>query len=444
METSNLHITEPANQIVFDTSSGISLEEQQEILDGINTMTAGTRLAGETAVTKAKKKGVLFPLLINIGALIILGLGFFLLSFFHNQDEQNMRESSAVLGFTERMLIQEIREETNRLINEKEAQINGILAKLSEADAEYRFLSESMESLTEAQMERAAYLLQVQEEYRLSLSDLRDERARILEDSRQREIALRTQAEETALALTHDLGTAMEELRRLGSEQERSARVENQMNGFYAAVNEQIRAGRLDEAWDTLNSMREFLASPSFHGISAIQTRRQTHLAAIAIMEEAVTRLKAEAPAFVPPHPSETQGGTQYEAQAEIIAGLTTRLASLEQELAALTAANSEQAVGILVAARVEEIVPQRVDAAITAEVDAGRLVPRNVVQAIEAESNNRQRIIERQENIMDTTIPQTVLTAIDNDPVIGLFAPEVIQDLKDIVLAAISQAIQN
>ena len=77
--------------IVFDTTSGISMEEQQEILDGINAMSGGTRLVPEAAVTKAKKKDFIFPLLINIGAVILLGLGGLLLSFFYNQDEQSIR-----------------------------------------------------------------------------------------------------------------------------------------------------------------------------------------------------------------------------------------------------------------------------------------------------------------------------------------------------------------
>ena len=109
--------TDQGGAIVFDTSSGISLEEQQEILDGINAMSEasfrGNGLTPETAAIKPKKKGFLFPLLVNIGAVIILASGFYLLSIFHGQDEQEIRNNSAGLGLTESKLIQEIRRGTS-------------------------------------------------------------------------------------------------------------------------------------------------------------------------------------------------------------------------------------------------------------------------------------------------------------------------------------------
>lgn len=120
-------MTDSTGTITFDTSSGISLEEQQEILSGINAMAGGSRLVQEAVVTKAKKKGFLFPVLVNSGAIVILALGFILLSRFHGQDEQEIRESSAGMGFTERALIEEIRkerspatEELSRLWDERE------------------------------------------------------------------------------------------------------------------------------------------------------------------------------------------------------------------------------------------------------------------------------------------------------------------------------------
>ena len=65
METNSLHNQET---IAFDSSSGISLEEQQEILAGINAMAIGSRVVPQAAVTEAKKRGAMFPLFVNIGA----------------------------------------------------------------------------------------------------------------------------------------------------------------------------------------------------------------------------------------------------------------------------------------------------------------------------------------------------------------------------------------
>ncbi len=120
-------LTDETGEIVLDASSGISLEEQQEILAGINAMSASNRLSPEITVMEAKKKGFLFPLFVNIGAFVLLVSAFFLLAYFNFNDEQEMRESSSTLGLTELMLIQQIRQDTERQIREKENQINEVL-----------------------------------------------------------------------------------------------------------------------------------------------------------------------------------------------------------------------------------------------------------------------------------------------------------------------------
>jgi chromosome segregation ATPase len=329
--------------IVFDTTSGISLEEQEEILAGINAMAVGSRLVpeAEELKTAAKKKGYIFPLAVNITAVVLLGLGFLLLSLFHNSGEQQIRESRAVLGLTERMLIQEIRQETSRLIGEKEIEINNILSMLSAVDTEYRVLYESVETLTEAQRERAAYLLMMHEEYQRTLSLLQDERAMILEDARLREANLRAHAEERASELSlrieqsqASLSLAMEELRLLGSEQERANRAESQMGGFFTTANNHISAGRLGEASATLTAMREFLDAPSLQGLRIFEARKQTHLAVIGFMESAIAASVNGA-----------SGGAeeQFAELAARNAVLEQRNTNLERDIAAFSSQGSDQ-----------------------------------------------------------------------------------------------------
>ncbi|AEF80257.1 hypothetical protein [Leadbettera azotonutricia] len=288
---------------VFDSTAGFSAEEQQEILNQINTLSSENRIAPEAGDLKiqAKKKGVLFPLFVNLAAILLLAGGFAFLLFSHDRDEQDIHEGGATLGLTERKLIQEIRQETNRQISEKEQEINGILSKLSDADAEYRELQFSVESLTEEQKQRAEYLLQMQNDYRSTLTGLQEERSKILEDSHNREATLRAQAEERARELSSqisqgqaDLSAAMEELRRLGNEQERAQAAESQLGGYYVSVNDMIKSGRLDDAANTLGAMRGFLNTPALQGIRSIENRRQAHLAAIASIEAAVAEAKAQ------------------------------------------------------------------------------------------------------------------------------------------------------
>ena len=379
--------TNPLGTIIFDTSSGISLEEQKEILAGINSLTGENRLPPNSTEIAANKKGYLFPLFVNAGAFVLLILGIALLSFIHVKDEREIRESAATLGHTERILIQEIRVETERLVREKESQIDDVLSKLSSVNAEYKELLFSVENLSEAQKQRAAALLVLQGEYQQSLSLLQNEKAQILEDSRQKEAVLRTQAEERARELSSkieqgqtSLGEAAEELRRLGSEQDRVNRAENQMSGFYTTVNNQISSGRLEEAAATLEAMKEFLAAPSLQGSRSMDARRQTHMTAIAMMERAIIASKS--------------GGLLSELTAEK-AALEQRNANLERDLAAFSSQGSDQvriiseyvsAIQELEAANVDQI--QALNRQ-NSEIDALRTeINRREQQAAELNSN--------------------------------------------------------
>jgi chromosome segregation ATPase len=248
---------------VFDAASGISGEEQREILAGINGIAEKNRraLSAEKPPLRARKRGSLFPLLVNAGAILVLGGGFLLLSSVHGKEEVRFRESPAAYNPAERALIEEIRRETSSLINAKENEISLIMSKLTGVDAELQNLQSSVETmmgdkeaelrremgeafaaerrrlvdqnLSEAAIaermrqfdadriarmnteltayrqrldaERAASesnLQKLQEEYRASLSSLQDERSQILESSRAREAGLRAQLEARARELT--------------------------------------------------------------------------------------------------------------------------------------------------------------------------------------------------------------------------------------------------
>jgi len=218
---------------------------------------------------------------------------------------------------------------------------------LSAADSEYRLLQDSIDILTEVQQERAASLLLIQEGYRNTLSGLQDERARIIEDSRAREAALRAQAEERFAALSAhmaqreaDLSAAMEELHLLSTDQQRAARAESQMNAYYASTSASISAGLLDEAGATLQTMREFLDAPSLQSIRAAQERRQGHVAAITALEGALSEARRLAHAV-----SELEGGQPVAALAEMherYAALELRLEEQGHMMAGIDAAGAE------------------------------------------------------------------------------------------------------
>ena len=322
----------------FDPNSGISLEEQQDILDEINKMAAGKRLIGSEALS-AKKKGIFFPLAVNVLAIIILGLGFFILSTLHNQDAEGIRLGSAALGLTERILIQEIRQETSRLLGEKDSEINTVVSRLNAADEEYRLLQLSVETMTEEQRQRAFYLQNSLEEYRISLAGLQNERARIIEDSLIQEAALRSR-ESQAERMELSLSLAMDELRNLSDEQDRLRRAEDQIRSFYLNINEHIDNNRINEAKNALQSMEDFLNAPSLRNIRNIETILQSHFTAIGILNNL---LDASTGTFIEALPQQT---LVVEVESAINRDLELRINSLEgiivQQEAAIAAISGQ------------------------------------------------------------------------------------------------------
>jgi chromosome segregation ATPase len=471
METDSIQIKEDENitdtgknrAMVFDMASGFSAEEQQEILDRINSLTVEKGIIPQAGLlkTEAKKRGVLFPMLVNLAALLILAGGFFLLWLFHGRDEQDIREGGAVLGLTERTLIQEIRKETSRQLTEKEREINGILSRLQDAGEEYRELQASVETLTEEQQERAAYLLAVQDEYRKTLSLLEDDRSKILEDSRMREASLRAQAEERTKELAAqieqgqvNLGAAMEELARISGDQERAAAAEAQLGGYYTILANQITTGQNAEAALMLVSMRSFLTSSLFQASRSLDARRQTHLAAVGSLEtlvDALRRLEGTDPA---PLPSDGDGGFR-----EQVAALEQRIQDQERTIAAFNSQDTEQ--GRMIAgfettiselrsanSNQQQTLNQR-DAAIQelrtqhasqeqriAELSAAASQLQSGSAALSRSNEELRRLME--------SIPQVVEQAVEQPAIQDLLGPAARQAIRQTIQQAIQQAIQQ
>ncbi|MCL2410612.1 MAG: hypothetical protein FWC97_03110 [Treponema sp.] len=112
--TNNEHVNEHFNQhtdeneIILDKASGISVEEQQEILSQINGIAEKNRLHllekaqghgkdGRKKSINAKKSGAFFPLAVNIAAIIVLAAGAFILV--HLNSQRNIQIRTGVAGY---------------------------------------------------------------------------------------------------------------------------------------------------------------------------------------------------------------------------------------------------------------------------------------------------------------------------------------------------------
>jgi chromosome segregation ATPase len=341
--------------ITFDPKSGISEDEQKEILEKIDGITESRRRslsatadAGEAAEVgggkgkknrfKAKKSGNLFPALVNAAAVIALVGGLFVLSSFQGKTDTQVRTGTKVYNSAERALIAEIRKETSSRLEAKENEIAQITTQLEGVDAELRGLYSSSGELTDEQRVTEARLKSLHEEYLASLAILQDERSRILEDARTREAVLQTQLENRTreLALTEEQSTAAlelvrSELDRLSKEQAQAATVEARMGALFANLYGQLNENRLDEAAGTIQSMRNFLNTPAFQALRSIQARRELYTQSVnafqAMLDEARRNRAIIAGEMKPPDAS----------AEEELADLRERVVELQQNLDAVS-----------------------------------------------------------------------------------------------------------
>ncbi|MDR0707000.1 MAG: hypothetical protein LBF60_03860, partial [Treponema sp.] len=342
--------------IVFDTASGIPLEEQEEILAGLNTLERPLeRLEGGEAAAsyekQAKKKGVLLPALTNGIAAALLALGLAALFLTHERDEVRFMQGAAMPGVTERKLITEIRRDFTEQLKAKEAEIAEILTKIAGVDAEMRDIQLQFDNklILENEKDKALADLQRQkDEYQSRLAALQRERGQLLEDARLREAALRSQLlankelSGQMQSVQAELASAQETLRSFTDELEKNALIDLQIDGYFATVNEQTNAALFDQAASTLSALRDFLETSSFQNIKAFRERKPARLALINTLSE-LTRnsLKLNEGASDPPADAPFNGtppvnelSEQIEKYEEAIAELTARNSELETSAA--------------------------------------------------------------------------------------------------------------
>jgi chromosome segregation ATPase len=339
--------------IVIDPKSGISEEEQRQILAQINSIAEKNRLSlsegnngkGKKPRFKAKRSGGVFPVVINIAAVAALAGGLFLLSSMHGKTDAHVRTGAKVYNSAERALIEEIRKETLSLLEAKENEISLISSKLEEIDAEL-LSTLSGGGLTAEGKQNRERLLALQEEYRSTLSGLQDERSQILEDARAKEAVLQAQLESRARELAavsqqsaEAIGLAHGELERLEKEQNQAAAVEAEMGAFFANLNRQVADNRLDEAAGTIKTARDFINTPAFQALRSIQARKDMYLRTINAFEAMIDETRKYQAALNNENPF-LEGNPISDMQSTI-ARLEQNLAEKEKTIDALSSQGS-------------------------------------------------------------------------------------------------------
>jgi chromosome segregation ATPase len=339
------------NEIVFDSSSGISLEEQKEIMAKINgiaeknrsrlaslTGTPAQELSFSEKINKIKKN-MLFPVIVNAAALFILCAGAISIVSFNGKKDAQVRQGTAVFDITERALIDEIRKDTQAKIAAKEKEISTIASRLEDVDSQLNQLYSSNQELTAEQIAAQERLLVLQTAYRNDLNALNDERSRILEDSRSREARLRALLEERAReyaaaqqTASSELDSARDELSRLSNEQERNATLDAQLAGGLASISDLIQNGDYAQADATVQNLRELNNNTAVSSTRSFQARREFYNKSLDSVETMISHLRL------------TGGAEAAKTQADLQAknkDLEDKIGEMQKNLDAYSAGSS-------------------------------------------------------------------------------------------------------
>ncbi|MCL2209326.1 MAG: hypothetical protein FWC19_03845 [Treponema sp.] len=289
------------DDILLDEQTGISIEEQKEILSRINGITEKNRSSlsnnGKPRL-KAKKRGILFPLAVNIASVLILCAGVFFIIWFNRQTDEQNRTGTAVYNLTERALIEEIRRDTSEKIAAKEREIKLIASRLEEADAQLdAFIKEFISSggnLSAEQLAVQENLLALRISIRSELAVLQDERAGILEESRAKEAYLRAQIEERSREFAPQRKTPGEQ-DAAGAELARLSGLQEKIDSLEALIAHiQINGADQSAGLQTRNIQLENTIADMQKEIDALSEGNESQSRRFSELDESVRTLRSE------------------------------------------------------------------------------------------------------------------------------------------------------
>lgn len=326
--------------------AGISEDEKTEIRGHIEKVATENKIdvSGDAFSLKSFRAGALFPLLVNIGAIVSVAVVVLVLAALFRQDERVVTGRTGEIASVEGRLIQELRRESQAQLFEKERQIATVQKRLDEIERERLALAASIDERIQQreqelraelereleeerarllreglgddeienlmrvfEAERTAYyeqqiaqyraeleaerlaveqnLDQLRAEYNGQLEALREERLRLAEEFREREVTLRAQLEQRTRILDRarteaieNLASAQEELAQLSRRQELAGSIQNQIIGQIGQIRSAVSSEQYGLARSRIESLRSFLNEDRVLAIPEIARRREMDL----------------------------------------------------------------------------------------------------------------------------------------------------------------------
>ena len=342
-------------ELLVMEDSRISEEDRQEILSQIELVVEENQIPVTDELFKLhpKKRGALFPILLNLVTLVLVAGGvLFMFRYFQARQESLSTETQEFLS-TEGKLIEELRKESEEALAAKEQEINKIQDELQELDRQSRDLQENMEKSIrqreeelrreleaelsaererlqnqgvsqqeiEAQLgalearrneefnrqiteyreqvqveleQKEAELTEAREMAEQILEQANEERLQLEEETRQREVELRRQFEEEREALESRSSEAEAKLKELAELRERESLINDQIVGTYAEIIDEIQAGKIEAAGTTLDELKRFIQDPAIQSLPSISKRKNVELFIIQNIKDTLETKAAE------------------------------------------------------------------------------------------------------------------------------------------------------
>ncbi len=342
-------IQNQADNNQFSGLEGHSEKEKLEILHEIDQITEQNRIpvTEELFEISPTKKGGTLPLIINLLGIIAIVAGFFFTNRYFQAQEQTMAMEGSSYESTEGSVIEVLKQEAEKKLNDKEREISDIQVKLAELDQESAILKENMDSqirdkelelrsemeaaladekarlqnqgISTAELEKqlqefqtarenafAAEIADFKSESEVAIREKEEELAKskqiaqdILEqanrdkaaieaDTQKREAELTEQFEAEKEALTRESSEAAQKLKELSELQRNEQLIQDQITGSYNSIIESIKEGNYPEAKISINDVRTLLDDPNIMRLPTISKRKDVELFFLDTLEKEI------------------------------------------------------------------------------------------------------------------------------------------------------------
>jgi hypothetical protein len=315
--------------MLLDDESGISKDDQKEIIQEINKIASKSKIkvTPELFHIKALKQGFGLPLLVNVVATVVLSISILGLVMLFKGEREQIISAGNVEAVKGTSIIDEIKREAEEELKRKNNEILAIQDNLSEVSNQLDDLKVNMEERIsqrenelraalndelEAEKERLrqegytgtdldtqlkAFAAKKEAENQALLAETKkQEEAKIaaLEQSKKEYAARLDQAQADLKAREEELKSKQsaveQEVASLKAQKEKFDIINNQILGYYRSIKTQIENNKLDGAKAQLAALRTYLDDPNVLNQPDILARREVELFIIDSLERLIVR----------------------------------------------------------------------------------------------------------------------------------------------------------